>query len=119
MGSFKAAPTKSGRQEKDLSKPVKFEKTRDDRNSDGDKQMTYQRIFDLKFKEDIPTYELGRRFPKERRKISRVALLELPLFLLRSVIKQEREFQKLVFLKRWFFSKKKPNGKRKQARRSG
>ncbi|MBI4372993.1 MAG: hypothetical protein HY585_04630 [Candidatus Omnitrophica bacterium] len=77
--------------------------------------MTYQRIFELKFKKEIPTYELGKRFPKELRKISRVALLELPLRLLKSVIKREREFEELVALKRWFFSNKKTNGRRKQA----
>ena len=80
--------------------------------------MTYQRIFDLKFKEEVPTYELGRRFPRERRKISRVALLELPLSILRSVIKQERELQKLVFLKQWLFNKKRRSEKRKTVRPS-
>ncbi len=73
--------------------------------------MTYQRIFDLKFKEDVPTHELGKRYPKERRKISRIALLELPLSLLRELIKQEKEFRKLVLLKQWFF-KKEGNRKR-------
>lgn len=69
--------------------------------------MTYQRIFDLKFKSDIPTYQLGKRYPKERRKISEIALLELPLPILRELIKQERQFQKLVLLKRWLFGKEK------------
>lgn len=70
--------------------------------------MTYERIFNLKFKEDVPTHELGKRYPRERRKISRVALLELPLSVLRELIKQEEEFRKLVQLKRWLFKKEEP-----------
>ncbi|MBI3999448.1 MAG: hypothetical protein HY351_02435 [Candidatus Omnitrophica bacterium] len=80
--------------------------------------MTYQRIFDLKFKEDIPTYELGKRFPREWKKISRIALLELPFSVLRSIIKQERELRKLVFLKQWLSHKKKTSEKRKSLRAS-
>ena len=67
--------------------------------------MTYQKIFELKFKEDVPTYKLGRQFPKELRKISRVALLELPISMLRELVKQEEELRKLLSLKRWFFKK--------------
>ena len=69
--------------------------------------MTYQRIFDLKFKGDVPTYELEKRFPKEWKKIIRIALLELPLSVLRELIKQEKEFQRLVLLKRWLINKEK------------
>lgn len=65
--------------------------------------MTYQRIFDLKFKEEVPTYKLGKRYPKERKKISRVALLELPLSLLHKLITRKKEFQKLASLKQQLF----------------
>ena len=75
--------------------------------------MTYERIFDLKFKWDVPTYKLGKRFPKERRKISRIALLELPLSELRELIKQESEFQRLATLKEWFFKKEGMRRKKK------
>ena len=67
--------------------------------------MTYQKIFNLKFKKEMPTHELGKRYPKEREKISRIALLELPNPLLRELIKRKQEFQKLVSLKRWLFKK--------------
>ena len=67
--------------------------------------MTYQRIFDLKFKEEVATCELRKRYPKEQKKILRIALLELPNSLLRKLIKHEREFQKLISLKRWLFGK--------------
>ena len=74
--------------------------------------MTYERIFNLKFGEEIPTHELGRRYPRERKKISRVALLHLPIAVLRELVKREGEFQKLVTLKRLFkkdgLRKKKP-----------
>ena len=74
--------------------------------------VTYQKIFELKFREDVPTYELGRRFPKERKKISRVALLDLPIAMLRKLIKQEGELKKLLFLKRWFLGKEVSRKKR-------
>ena len=67
--------------------------------------MTYQKIFNLKFKKEMPTHELGKRYPKEREKISRIALLELPNPLLRELIKRKQEFQKLVSLKKWLFKK--------------
>lgn len=64
--------------------------------------MTYQRIFDLKFKGEVPTHELEKRFPRERKKITRIALLHLPLSQLRELVKQEKEFQRLVALKKKF-----------------
>lgn len=67
--------------------------------------MTYQKIFDLKFKGEVPTYKLGKRFPKELRKISRIALLELPKSILRELIKQKKEFKELMALKQWCFRK--------------
>jgi len=39
--------------------------------------VTYEKIYDLKFKELVPTYQLRKRFPKEGRKIARVALLQV------------------------------------------
>ena len=67
--------------------------------------MTYQKIFNLKFRDEIPTFELGKRFPKERKKISRIALLELPNSLLRKLVRHKNEFKKLVYLRRWLFGK--------------
>lgn len=73
--------------------------------------MTYERLFNLKFREEVPTYELGKRFPKEIRKISRVALLELPLSTLKTLVKRHEELEKLLKLKRNFFSSKKTKKK--------
>ena len=69
------------------------------------KEMTYERLFQLKFKEEVPTYKLGRQFPKERKKISHIALLELPEAILRKVLKSEEEFKKLMLLKEWLIKK--------------
>ena len=67
--------------------------------------MTYERLYHLKFNEEVPTHQLGKQFPKERRKISRLALLELPLARLRKVVKDEGEFQKLLLLKAWLIKR--------------
>ena len=89
---------------------IKF-KIRDVDRLSQDGTMTYQKIFNLKFKELVPTYQLGKRYPKERKKISRVALLELPLSTLRELVKRERELRKLISLKQWFLEKE---GKKKR-----
>ena len=75
--------------------------------------MTYERLFHLKFKEDVPTHQLGKRFPKERKKISHVALLELTPARLRKVIKNREEFRKLMLLKAWLIKKSKMRRKAK------
>ena len=63
--------------------------------------MTYERLFQLKFEEEVPTHQLGKQFPGERKKISRLALLELPLSRLRKVVRNQEEFRKLLLLKEW------------------
>ncbi len=73
--------------------------------------MTYERLFQLKFKEAVPTYKLGKQFPRERRKISHIALLQLPSSMLRKVVKDREEFRKLMLLKDWL-SRKKEESKR-------
>ena len=67
--------------------------------------MTYERLFQLKFKEEVPTHQLGKQFPRERKKISRLALLELPLSRLRKVVRNREEFQKLLLLKEWLIKR--------------
>ena len=67
--------------------------------------MTYERLFQLKFKEEVPTHQLGKQFPKERRKISRLALLELAPSKLRKVIKNREELRKLMVLKEWLIKR--------------
>ena len=62
--------------------------------------MTYEKIFRLKFEEEVPTHELEKRFPKHLKKISRIALMELSPATLKGLIKREHELEKLMLLKR-------------------
>jgi len=62
--------------------------------------VTYERIFKLKFEDEVPTHELERRFPKHLKKISKVALMELPEAILKSLLRREDELEKLMCLKR-------------------
>lgn len=66
--------------------------------------MTYERLYDLKFNKNFPTYVLEKKFPRERRKISRLALLELPLAELRQLVSHE-ELERLSDLKLWIAEK--------------
>lgn len=68
--------------------------------------MTYRNLFDLKFKEKIPTLELERRFPQDKQKISRLALLELPFRLLKSVLKNHGELTQVLKLKKFLLEEK-------------
>ena len=66
--------------------------------------MTYQTLFDLKFKHKVPTIELEKKFPKDREKISRLALLELPSEVLKNVVRNEKELTHLQALRRTLFN---------------
>ena len=67
--------------------------------------MTYRQIFDLKFKKKIPTLKLEESFPEERKKIRRIALMELPLKTLKRLVRSEKELEELLFLKQSLFNK--------------
>ena len=67
--------------------------------------MTYEKIFKLKFEDEIPTHELKKRFPKELEKISKIALMELPPSTLKELLKREHELKKLMSLKRGLLKK--------------
>ncbi len=69
--------------------------------------MTYERLLNLKFLEEVPTHELERRFPKEIKKISHVALLDLPMATLKTLIKRHDDLERLLALKRSFLKQKK------------
>ncbi len=69
--------------------------------------MTYEKIFKLKFEQDVPTHELEKRFPKELKKISKIALMELPATTLKGLIKREDELEKLMSLKQALLKKAK------------
>ena len=64
--------------------------------------MTYRELVELKFGQGISTYELWRKFPEEVRRVSEVALLELPEAKLKEIIREERALLRLLTLKRKF-----------------
>lgn len=68
--------------------------------------MTYQQLFDLKFKMGLSTYELVRRFPDEIERVSEVALLDLPEATLREIIREEAAFERLMKLKKRLFGER-------------
>lgn len=68
--------------------------------------MTYQTLFKLKFEQKVPTLELEKKFPRDKEKISRLALLELPTKVLKNVVRDEKELIHLQSLKRSLFSSK-------------
>lgn len=65
--------------------------------------MTFQKLFHLKFREGVSTIELEKRFPREKKKISTLAMLELPAHTLRRVVNTREEFEHLSHLKQKLF----------------
>lgn len=68
--------------------------------------MTYQKLFYLKFKKGVSTYELVRRYPDEIERVSEVALLDLPDSTLREIIREEKALRRLMRLKKRFLEDK-------------
>jgi len=64
--------------------------------------MSYRRLFDLKYKKGMSTYELVCRFPKEIKQVSEVALLDIPEATLKEVIREKKLFERLIELKKKF-----------------
>jgi hypothetical protein len=75
--------------------------------------MTYQKLFHLKYRKRVSTYELVRRFPKEVRRIIDVALLEVPETTLKEVLPEKKAFERLMELKKKFL-KEDPSGAREK-----
>ena len=64
--------------------------------------MTYEKIFELKFKKGYSTNELIQRFPEEADKVREIALLHLPTTLLKKTVSEARLLEKILDLKRKF-----------------
>ena len=64
--------------------------------------MTYQKIVYLKFKKGIPTQELLKKYPEDKNRVREVALLDVPAETLREIVREEKEFNRLMRLKRKF-----------------
>ena len=64
--------------------------------------MTYEKIFDLKFKKGYSTNELIEKFPAEADKVREIALLHLSTPLLKKMVSEDWLLEKLLNLKRKF-----------------
>ena len=64
--------------------------------------MTYQKLFYLKFKKGLSTYELVQQFPGDIRRVTEVALLDIPEQTLREIISEDKTFIRLIRLKKKF-----------------
>ena len=62
--------------------------------------MTYKRLFYLKYKMGLTTYDLVRQYPAEIGRVSEVALVEVPEDILRDILREEEIFQRLMRLKK-------------------
>ena len=64
--------------------------------------MTYEKLLNLKYRKKISTYELVCRFPKEIKRVSEIALLDVPEATLREVLPEKKTFERLMGLKKKF-----------------
>lgn len=64
--------------------------------------MTYERLFYLKYKKGLTTYELIRRFPEDAERVSEVALLDVPEPTLRKILWEKKAYERLMLLKKRF-----------------
>ena len=62
----------------------------------------YEKLFDLKYRQGVPTYELAHRFPEHIARVSEVALLDIPESTLREVVLEKEIFERLISLKKKF-----------------
>jgi hypothetical protein len=62
----------------------------------------YEKLFDLKYKQGVPTYELTHRFPEYVDRIHEVALLDIPENTLKELIREKKILDRVVSLKRQF-----------------
>ena len=60
----------------------------------------YEKLFDLKYRQGIPTCELPHRFPEHIDLVSEVALLEIPEDTLRGLALERKILQRLMSWKR-------------------
>lgn len=63
--------------------------------------MDYKELFKLKFEKGLSTIELEDRYPEEIDKIAKLALIDLPVQVLKKIIKDKRELSSLMELKKY------------------
>lgn len=62
----------------------------------------YEKLFDLKYRQGVSTYELAQRFPEHIDRVHEVALLDVPESTLKEVIPEKRILERLMILKSQF-----------------
>ncbi len=63
-------------------------------------KMTYQKIYELKFRKKVPTFKLKKIFPNDHGKIYQIALMELPVRTLKRLVRNEKKLVRLLLLKK-------------------
>ena len=61
--------------------------------------MTYQRLFNLKYRQGVSTYELIQRLPNDAERVRDVALLDVPEATLKEIIRDKTIINRLIKLK--------------------
>lgn len=67
--------------------------------------MTYEKLFELKFKKGYSTNELVEKFPAEADKVREIALLQIPTSTLRRTLAEDGLLERILNLKRKFFGR--------------
>lgn len=62
--------------------------------------MTYEKLFDLKYRQGVSTYDLIQQYPSSAEQVSKVALLEVPMATLKAVVLHQEELMHLLHLKK-------------------
>jgi hypothetical protein len=63
-------------------------------------EATYKRIFELKYSGGWSTCDLMQRFPRQKKRVCEIALLDVPRHLLRQVMHEPLEVHRLEGLKK-------------------
>lgn len=59
----------------------------------------YEKLFDLKYRQGVSTYDLAQRFPEHVARVHEVALLDVPENTLKEVIPEKKVLERLISLK--------------------
>ena len=62
----------------------------------------YEKLFDLKFRQGVPTHELAHRFPEHIDRVNEVALMDIPETTLKELVAEKRILERLMNLKKQF-----------------
>jgi len=62
----------------------------------------YEKLFDLKYRQGVPTYELAHRFPEHIDRVNEVALMDIPESILKELVSEKRILERLISLKKQF-----------------